>query len=162
MIDASPTCLRTRSIHALFVKNLSHTVAVLSLLTCNPSAAQDSQHSSVGGLEIYYGILPAEMVLGHEMEHGGGKAIRGAHHLVVALFSARTGNRVTDAEVEALVEPFGLAGKTKKLEPMTINQTVTFGNYFQMPGAGPYRITVRIHLPGTGDWIETTFEYRHH
>ena len=136
--------------------------AVAFLLAAGaPASAQEPQRVAVGGLDVYWGILPAAMVLGHEAEHGGSKAARGAHHLVVALFSAATGARVTDAEVEARVEPLGLAAESKQLEPMTINRTVTFGNYFSMPGTGPYRITVRIRPEGSEDWVETGFEYRH-
>jgi hypothetical protein len=44
---------------------------------------------------------------------------------------------------------------------MTINQTITFGNYFDMGSPGPYRITIRVRPPGAQRWGETTFEYRH-
>lgn len=144
-----------------FSVRLNTLVAAFLLTAGSPAEAQDSLHSSAGGIEIYYGILPAELVLGHEMEHGGSKAARGAHHLIVAVFNSATGKRVTDAEVEATVEPLGLAVETKKLEPMTINQTVTYGNYFRMPDLVPYRITIRVRPPGVEDWIETKFEYRH-
>ena len=135
--------------------------AALLLLYASGSLADESLHRSAGGLDIYWGVLPAAMVLGHEQEHGGAKSARGAHHLVVAVFSAATGKRVADAEVEARVKPLGLAAEAKRLEPMTINQTVTFGNYFSMPGGLPYRITLRVRPAGAKDWIETTAEYRH-
>ncbi|MBI1731487.1 MAG: hypothetical protein HYR49_01795 [Gammaproteobacteria bacterium] len=134
---------------------------MLLLAAGPPVAARESLHGSINGTEVYYGVVPAQMVLGHEAQHGDGKVARGAHHLVVALFNSDSGKRITDVEVEARVEPLGLAGETKRLEPMTINQTVTFGNYFQMARAGPYRIIIRIRPPGTGSWNETAFEYRH-
>lgn len=145
---------------AAFLRSVMPWIAVVALAAGNFAGAQEPLRSSAGGLDIYYGILPADMVLGREMEHIG-KAAKGAHHLVIALFSATTGNRVTDAEVEAVVAPFGFAGETKKLDPMTINETITYGNYFPMPDPGPYRITVKVRRPGSRDWIETEFEYRH-
>lgn len=136
-------------------------LAAVLLLAGSLATAGDERHRSAGGLEIYYGIVPAELVFGHETEHGGSKITPGAHHLVVALFNAVSGERVVDASVEAIFEPLGLAAETKMLEPMTINQTVTYGNFFRAPGTGPYWITVRIRPRGATEWIETRFEYRH-
>jgi hypothetical protein len=131
------------------------------LITASQPAAQESRHGTVNGFDVYYGILPAEMVLGHDSEHAGTRRARGAHHLVVALFNSANGERVTSAEVEARVELLGLAGVTKRLEVMDINQSVTFGNFFRMAGPGPYRITIRFRLPGAPAWSELAVNYLH-
>lgn len=56
----------------------------------------------------------------------------------------------------------GRAGTQKKLEPMPIAGTITYGNYFDMPASNnPYRIKVLIELPGVAGVIETEFEYQH-
>jgi hypothetical protein len=83
------------------------------------------------------------------------------YHLVVALFDAEGGNRITDAEIEARVEPLGLAAETKTLETMHINRTVTFGNFFRMPISGPYQVLLRIRATGLPDRVEARFEYWH-
>jgi len=45
---------------------------------------------------------------------------------------------------------------------MLIAGTVSYGNYFNMPVTNnPYRINVRVELPGVADVIEAQFDYRH-
>jgi hypothetical protein len=46
------------------------------------------------------------------------------------------------------------------LDPMKIAGTVTYGNYFKMPSAGPYRIAVEVRRPGAAHMIEARFEYK--
>ena len=43
---------------------------------------------------------------------------------------------------------------------MTIANSVTYGNYFAMPEAGGYKITVHIYRPSTAKVIEAQFEYQ--
>jgi hypothetical protein len=84
------------------------------------------------------------------------------YHVVVALFDNATGKRISGAGVKANVAEIGLSGVQKKLEPMLIGGTVSYGNYFNMPStSNPYRINVRIELPGVADVIEAQFDYRH-
>ena len=49
----------------------------------------------------------------------------------------------------------------KALEPMAIAAAITYGNYFRMPGKGPYLISVQVHRPELPQVIEARFEYRH-
>jgi len=45
---------------------------------------------------------------------------------------------------------------------MLIASSVSYGNYFNMPTtSNPYRIQVRIELPGVVDVIEAQFDYQH-
>lgn len=44
---------------------------------------------------------------------------------------------------------------------MTIAGGTAYGNYFNMPGIGPYRIDLEIRRPGTQQLIEAGFEYHH-
>jgi hypothetical protein len=80
---------------------------------------------------------------------------------IAVLFDAGTGERISDAEVRATVAPPGFAGETKALEPMTINQAVTYGHFFRKPASVPCRINVKIRLRGASEWIVTDIEYRH-
>lgn len=141
---------------------------IAALLLTAAFAADSSQHKVVHGVAIYLGVFPAEMILGHprahtEAEmHGGVPAGQHQYHVVVALFDNATGKRITGARVKANVSEIGLSGVQKKLEPMLIAGTVSYGNYFNMPAtSNPYRINVRIELPGMADAIEAQFDYQH-
>ena len=121
------------------------------------------QHKIVNGVAIYLGVMPSEMILGHaEAEmHGGVPAGDHQYHVLVSLFDNATGKRITNAQVKANVYEIGLSGVQKKLEPMLTAGTISYGNYFNMAGANPYRILVQIRLPGSTGAIEAEFEYRH-
>ena len=145
------------------------TVVSIAALTASAAFAADTAtHKVVHGVAIYLGVLPAEMVLGHprthtEAEmHGGVPAGQHQHHVVVALFDNATGKRISGAKVSARVHEINLAGARKKLDPMLIAGTVSYGNYFNMPAtSNPYRIQVRIELPGVAEVIEAQFDYQH-
>ena len=146
-------------------------VAVVSIaaLTASAAFAADSAtHKVVHGVAIYLGVLPAEMVLGHPKSHseaemhGGVPAGQHQQHVVVALFDQASGKRISGAKVSARVHEINLAGTQKKLEPMLIAGTVSYGNYFNMPAThNPYRIRVLIELPGVAGVIEAQFDYQH-
>jgi hypothetical protein len=142
---------------------------VLVFLSWSAPALADvgGDSRTVGNVAIYLGLLPAEMVRGHPVQHpestmhGGSPATSGEYHVVVALFDAKTGARITSANVTARVAEVGLAGQEKTLQPMEIAGTETYGDYFKMVGNGPFRITVLIRLPGTSQDIKAEFEHRH-
>jgi hypothetical protein len=140
----------------------------LCLSSAGAWGADVPQHKVVDGIDVYYGIVPAQIVQAHVKEHGAvpmhkkNMLAKGLHHLVVTLYDARTAERITDANVSATVTPLGLNPETKALDVMNIDGTISYGNYFSMPrGETPYRIAVSIkrpsdHLPG-----KVEFEYRH-
>jgi hypothetical protein len=140
-------------------------VSALDVLALVTMAAETGQSKVVEGVAIYLGILPSEMILGYpkahpEAEmHGGVPAGEHRYHIMVALFDSASGKRITDAEVTAKVSELGLFGPQKKLEPMLIAGTVTYGNYFTLSARGPYRIQVQIRRPGMPRAIEAAFEY---
>ena len=141
--------------------------AVLLAWFVSPGAAQTGQYRTADGLAVYLGLMPAAMLKGHPRQHtesamqGGAPAGRHAGHLTIAVFDAASGARIGDAKVEARVSELGLAGPRRRLEPMAIGDTVTFGNYFDMPGEGPYQIRVWIGRPGRADAVETEFTVEH-
>ena len=92
--------------------------------------------------------------------HGGPPRGRHVHHLTAALFDARTGDRVEDVTVDARVAPLGLAGETRRLEPMEIAETITYGNFFSFPEEGGYRLRLRIERTGEPA-TEVEFRHRH-
>lgn len=129
------------------------------------NAASDMQ--TVGNVVIYLGLMPSEMIRGHPPEHpeatmhGGSPSGSGEYHVLIALFDSKTGERISNAEVRARVSEVGLAGEEKKLEPMEIAGTTTFGNFFRMAGNGPFRISLIIHVMGQPQKITAEFEHRH-
>lgn len=128
-------------------------------------ATETERHQRVGDIDIYYGVLPAQVAGKHEPTHeeramhGGVPRGRDNYHLIVALFN-KDGTRISDAQVRATVAELGMAGTHKKLDPMRIDDTTSFGNYFAFHGAGPYRITLEIRMPGTSQPVEAVFDYR--
>jgi len=154
----------------LTTSHLLHSLlaASLFLFAVAAAAADSNLHKVVHGVSIYLGVFPAEMILGQprpraEAEmHGGVPAGEHRYHVTVALFDNATGKRITGAQVKANVSEVGLSGVQKKLEPMLIAGSGSYGNYFNMPTtSNPYRIQVRIELPGVVDVIEAQFDYQH-
>lgn len=146
------------------VRFLRAVAALLLFAAVTAGAATAANYRQVvSGVAIYFGVLPAELVRGHPREHpesemhGGVPA--GENHLVIALFNDKTGERITRAEVTATITGPDRFKVEKKLESMMVAGAVTFGNYFTMPGPGPYRIAVRIRTPGIGHDVEANFAW---
>ncbi|MDZ4141561.1 MAG: hypothetical protein U1C48_06085 [Methylotenera sp.] len=127
---------------------------------------ETGQYQQVKGINIYYGLLPAQIAGKHpaiheeRTMHGGVPSGKNEYHLIVALYDA-SGKRITDADVAATVGEFGMAGTRKALEPMQIGETTSFGNYFLLRGSELYRITIEIHRLGKQkpETIEALFDY---
>ena len=142
-------------------------LALAQLVPANALPAEQRLPLKAGNLEIFYGVIPAEVILGHPADHaerkmhGGAPARAGQHHLIVSVFDGRTGRRVTDAAISASVSEPGLARQRKPLESMTFAGAATYGNYFLMSATGPYRIEVEIRRQGSAAPVKTSFEYSH-
>lgn len=139
-------------------------------LTIVPAAVfahVSNETQSAAGLKVDLGIVPAETIRARPEEyaewkmHGGVPSGRSMYHVMVAIFDAKTGQRITDAQVRARVEEVGLTSEDKKLESMQVANAVTYGNFFRMAGQGTFRITVQIRRPGTTRAVELQFEHRH-
>jgi hypothetical protein len=132
-----------------------------------PADAQESLVRTAGGLTVYLGIVPAAIVKGpgpHRAEppmHGG--APKGPHqyHLVTAIFDATTNARIEDATVTAQISGLGLSGSKVALEPMQIANTVTYGAFFNLPGADLYTVKLTIQQPGSPRTVSVEFKYDH-
>lgn len=140
---------------------------IAALFLTGAFAADSATHKVVNGVDIYLGVLPAEMILGHPHTHtepgmhGGVPAGEHRYHVMVALFDAATGKRITGAQVKATVSELALSGTEKTLEPMLIADTISYGNYFIMSRTGIYRIRVQVRRSGVAQAIEAEFEYKH-
>lgn len=140
----------------------------LAQIATPAAASHVDRYKVVGDMAVYLGVLPSEIVGGHAPEHPEGTVHGGAargkkeSHVVVALFETKTGRRISDADVYARVAEIAKAGESKKLEPMKIGDSVSYGNYFAMSAKGPYRITVEIRSAGAAKPVRAEFEYKHH
>lgn len=130
-----------------------------------PALAQDTK--TADGLTVYLGVVPAEMVKGPSPQsgeppmHGGGPRHGHQYHVVAAIFDAASNTRVSDATVTAQVSGLGLAGSSKGLEPMKIADTITYGGFFDLPGADIYTIRLTIRRPGSQRPVVIDFKYDH-
>lgn len=129
----------------------------------------DPNHKIVDGVEIYLGILSAETMRAEYAKgrkesamHGGIPAGPDYYHVNVTLFDTRAKVQIRNAEVEVRVEQVGGRSELKKLEPTTINNTVSYGDYVRMGGKNPYWITVQIQRPGSARKIQARFEHRNY
>jgi hypothetical protein len=137
-------------------------VGALLLFVAMPLSARESVQV-VNGVEVYLGVLPAVMIAGHPAEHpesgmhGGFPG--GGYHVMVALFDAKTGKRITDAQVNAKVVAPSLHTVGKPLESMTVAGSLTYGNYFNMLRGETYRIDVEIRRRAAPGVIHATFHW---
>ncbi len=142
-------------------------VAILGIFPGSVAAfaGDDGLSKVVDGLSVYIGVVPAQIVKGHpaghpeQTMHGGPPAGQNEYHLVTAIFDAKTGERITDATVDAQIAPLALPGSTTRLEPMQIAGTITYGGYFSAAGRGRYTIKLAILRPGTPGPIKVDFQY---
>ena len=143
-------------------------MATAAFAMIGPAFAHDTApYKLAGGLAVYLGVIPAEMIRGHpkghpEAEmHGGVPSGRHVHHVMVAIFDDASGERTTDAVVTASVTGLGLAGTEKTLYPMTIADAPTYGAYFDLPGRDRYRNRIETTRPGAARPVKVEFEYDH-
>lgn len=128
-------------------------------------AAPDGETKSAGGLTVYLGVVPAELVKQpgpHSDErpmHGGSPRGTHEHHVVVAVYDSANNERITNATVTAKVSGLGLSGPQKTLEPMKIADTITYGAFFNLT-ADLYTITVTVQRPGSQP-VVLDFKYDH-
>jgi hypothetical protein len=143
------------------------TFAALMAVAASPSHGMDHNYRTSGDIGVYLGVVSAQIVRGHpashpeQTMHGGVPGGRHQYHVLVAIFEQPSGARVTDAEVMAKVSGEGHVGvRELKLEPMTIADATTYGNYVALPGSDRYTIEVHVRRPGKGE-NSVTFSYRH-
>jgi cytochrome c5 len=128
------------------------------------SAAIGQDFAVVNGTTVYFGVVSAEAIRYHPKEYpknvyGVAPSDPAQYYVTVALFEAPNGKRIDDAVVKARVSTTMGAGPEKTLEPITIANSRSYGNYFTMGSMGPYKITVHVSRPSAANVIEAQFEY---
>ena len=131
-------------------------------------APSGPNYRTAAGIEVFLGVMSAASIRDQypkgskeSLMHGGIPSGRGYYHVNVSLFDAKTRAVITDAKVEASAKEPVSGGGAKALELVTLNNVVSYGNYFRMPGTNPYTITVKITRPGMARPVEVKFEHRH-
>jgi hypothetical protein len=147
------------------------TMVVITGFGLAATAADAQEYKTAGGLTVYLGVLPAEMVKGpgpHSAErpmHGG--TPRGGHeyHIVVAVYDSASKTRISDATVTAKVSGRGLSDPQKTLEQMkiagtiTYGDTITYGAFFNLT-ADLYTIRLTVQRPRSQP-VVLDFKYDH-
>ena len=131
------------------------------------AAADNEQSRTIGGLTVFLGVVPAEIVKGpapHSAERPmHGRIPKGVHehHIVVAVFDATSGARVSNADVTAQISGLGLSGVSKTLERMEIAGTTTYGAFFDLPGRDLYTVKLTVSRSGSIQPVVVRFRYDH-
>ena len=136
-------------------------------LSSGAVAAETDQSKTAGGVTVYLGVVPAEIVKGlpaggrtERPMHGGIPKGPHEYHFVAAVFDAASGARVSDAVVTAEVAGLGLSGSKKRLEPMQIAGTTTYGGFFDLPGFDLYTVRLTVERSGASPAV-LQFKYDH-
>lgn len=130
------------------------------------TVAAGSDHASVGGMDIYLGVISAKKLRSYPAGsaernmHGGVPEGDDWYHVNVSLLDHRDQTPVTGADVDAQVEDVGVSSRSKKLDPMTIGQG-SYGNYFRLRPRTSYRVTVSVRTPESSGPVEARFSYEH-
>jgi hypothetical protein len=130
--------------------------------------AEHGTFQQVDGLVIYFVIVPTAFVLGHPAEHTG-RGMHGdtpdgryVHHLLVALFDAATGVRITNASVTAVVQGGRQPSETRvELLPMTIGGAQAYGGFATLPPRDRYRVEIQVVRPSDAAPVRAVFSHQH-
>jgi len=132
-------------------------------------AAETEQSKTAGGLAVYLGVVPAEIVKGPSAQillskgpHDYNITSKSPHEyqIVAAVFDAASGERVSDAVVTAEVSGLGLTGGKEKLEPMQIAGSMAYGGFFELPGSDRYTVKLTVERTGASP-VDLQFKYDH-
>ena len=126
-----------------------------------PPTVSDGRHKVIRGMSIYLGIVPVTSIRAEDSEmHGGIPHGNHYYHVNISLLDSETNHQITDAEVELIVNDPITGGQTKQLEMMATDESISYGNYFQLTGWDSYPITVRIRRPDMSRSIDAKFDLR--
>jgi cytochrome c5 len=124
---------------------------------------EDPNHRVIGATDVYLGIVSATALRAQHHDgdaeskmHGAIPKGRDYYHMTIALFDRKTKSPIVDARVEAHV--IGRVDQVKLLEPMVLNDTVSYGNYFRLPANDACTIALTIRMPGAPGAIKTQFQ----
>ena len=144
-------------------------IALTSRDAAMAAEKETDQSETAGGLTVYLGVVPAEIVKGPPTHillskgpHEYQVSSKSPHdyQMIAAIFDAASGERVSNVVVTAEVSGLGLSGSKKQLEPMQIAGTATYGGFFELPGSDLYTLTLTVERSGTNLAV-LQFKYDH-
>jgi cytochrome c5 len=151
MADLSDAELRAAILYMFYPAG-----AALKPYAAPATAPRDPNHKSIGGVELYLGIAPAASAAVSLPKPSGA----GQYYVNLSLRDGASGAFIKDAQVEARAANAVGGGDTKKLELLTLADSVSYGNFFRMEGREPYVITVQVRRQGAPAPIEAKFDFR--
>ena len=121
---------------------------------------------AVGGMEIYLGFVPAEVLRAYPQEsaerslHGGVPSGAGYFHVNVSLFDRTSKTPVAGAEVRLRIALLNGTGVSRTLEPVTLNSVPGYGNYVRLRRNTQYVMTVRVQKSDAPRAVEARFYHK--
>jgi hypothetical protein len=129
---------------------LLHTFAIFAFnLICVEARAEIIEPvQEANGVRVYAGVIPTPIATAHPLDHAESGMHSGQRsgnmHLVIALYDEK-GIRIENASVTARILGAGHSSEqTVKLEPMKINDTITFGAFVHLEKIGRQTIAVEV------------------
>ncbi len=130
------------------------------------AAAPEPFHRTVGGADVYLGVISADALRSAKAEgrdigtmREGIPSGKGWYHINISLADIKDKAPITDADVSVKVSQ-PMRADTRKLHLMAANNTVSYGGFFQMDAGKTYTITAMITRRGATRPVEARFEYR--
>jgi hypothetical protein len=143
---------------------LALAIAASLLGSCGPAPAQ-GQSQVIDGLRLDYGLAAGQDAASHLPAHpessmpAGARGAEHSYHVVLAVFEARSGRRITDAEVGvSLGRAHGHGSVILPMELMDVPGEETYGRFVTMPEPGRYRLEFRVRPRGQQQSVRARFE----
>ena len=128
-------------------------------------AVPPSNRATVGGMNIYLGLVPAARILDYPKESpersiGGGVPSGADYYYVnVSLADSKSRTPIANARVSVDVQEVGLSGQSKNLEPLPAGPG-SYGNYVRVKKNAAYVITVQVRTADALGATKARFDYR--
>ena len=149
--------------HTLSFMKRRYFLIAAGLLGLGLAGSAASQSTTVGGIVVNFGIVPAEVALrvdGHRDSHPTNPPA-GSQHLLVTLDDANSGKRIGDAEVAIEVkDPHGRVD-TKPLLHTQGGGLPDYSELFEFRWSGDYEVRVLITTKPGAKPIEARFTVHH-
>lgn len=130
--------------------------------------AEPADRRTAGDLTVFLTLVPSRMVDDdrHREEvrdvHGRVPAWGNPYHVIASVFDAKSGQRLEHVEVRASVfsRESRLAGPQNRLEPMVMKGQKSWGRFFSLPAAAPFRVRLDIRRQPDGPAVTVEFRYK--
>jgi len=127
-------------------------------------AAGSQDVAVVGGMTVYFGVMAGDRIRSHPKEYPqiASKLARLApaqDYVTISLFDTASRRRIDDAIVKARVSTGAVAGPEETLQPVSIADSLSYGNFFTMSSMGPLQVTVDVWRPGLPAVVQARFDY---